>query len=102
MSSHTLAMSAGSETAARYGWYLAQVVFRGEAMSGVCPYIRAGVMGSELDPDNTSILPDDGLDVVKPAVNVGVQITLESKLTITVEGNYSEGVGGAVHLDYWF
>ena len=100
--SYTLTSLSGADTDARYGWYLAQGVVRGEAMNGVCPYVKAGVMGSKLDPNDTSVLSNEHLDAVKLAVNVGVQITLESKVAITVEGNYSEGVGGSAHLDYWF
>jgi len=98
----TITSSTGTSSDARYGWYQAQLVLRGDVMEGVRPYVRGGVMGSELDLANSSLIPEDNLDVVNPAVNIGIEFTLESKLTITVEGNYSEGVGGAAHLDLWF
>lgn len=96
-------LSGGSIDAvdARYSRYLAQAVIRGETMSGILPYLRVGVMGSELDVDETAINSDDK-DVTNPAVNVGLQFELSSPLTLTVEGNYSDNVGGSVRLDYWF
>jgi len=99
---YTLKDAAGHQTDAKYGRYMAQVVFRTEGYGEVRPYLRAGVLGSKLDPDDDSVISSKDLDQIEPAVNVGFEISLGEKAVISVEGNYSQSVGGAVHLDYWF
>lgn len=98
---YSLKDEAGRETDAIYGRYMAQAVIRAEGYDGVRPFLRAGVLGSKLDPDNKVISGED-LDQTKPAVNVGFEISLGENAVISVEGNYSQSVGGALHLDYWF
>lgn len=102
ISDYTLKDTTGHETDARYGRYMAQAVIRAEGYGSIRPYLRAGVLGSKLDPDEDNIISSEDLDQTKPAVNVGFEISLGEKAVISVEGNYSQSVGGALHLDYWF
>ncbi len=81
--------------------YMVQGVLRAEINQSLKAFVRGGVLGTKLDPD-ADIFADDEKDEVKPAINAGVEIDLTPELVLTLEGNFSEGVGGAVHLDYWF
>jgi len=58
-------------------------------------------LGTKLDP-SSSLIDNDDLDKIKPAINAGVELQLARNLIATLELNYSESVGGAIHLDYWF
>ena len=93
----------GSTTDARHTRYMVQGVIRGFDTQALRPYLRAGILGTKLSPDDDGVLPsDDGLDEIKPAVNVGAEYSIGSGLVLTIEGNYIESVGGAIRLDYWF
>ncbi len=81
--------------------YLGQLVIRAEVNQDFKVFLRGGILGTKLDPDS-DMADDDDLDEIKPAVNVGVEIQLVNNLITTLELNYSESVGGAIHLDYWF
>lgn len=88
------------ETDVKYRRFLVQGVVRAEG--SVRPYLRAGIQSSKLDIEDETVLSNEGADEVKPAVNVGVEWSVSEVATLTLEGNYSESVGGAVHLDLWF
>jgi hypothetical protein len=102
IANYTLTSDSGSETDARHTRYMVQGVARTSDDQALRPFLRAGIMGTKLDPDTDGVLPEDGLDDVKPAINAGAEYALDQNLVISIEGNYAEGVGGAVHLDYWF
>lgn len=93
----------GATTDARHTRFMAQGVVRGFDAQALRPYLRAGILGTKLSPDDDGVLPsDDGLDKIKPAVNVGAEYSVGPSLVLTIEGNYIESVGGAIRLDYWF
>lgn len=81
--------------------YMGQLAVRAKINQDFKAFIRGGILGTKLDPD-ADVEDDDDLDKIKPAVNAGVEIQLVNNLIATLELNYSESVGGAVHLDYWF
>ena len=81
--------------------YIGQLVLRAEINEDFKAFIRGGILGTKLDPDS-DMVDDDDLDKIKPAVNAGVELQLVENLITTLELNYSESVGGAIHLDYWF
>lgn len=81
--------------------YTGQLVIRGVINDNFKAFLRAGILGTKLDPDG-DMGDDDDLDKIKPAINAGVEIQLVNNLIATLELNYSESVGGAIHLDYWF
>lgn len=83
-----------------YRW-VAQGVIRGLMNENLNVFLRGGVQGTRLDPDD-DIFPGDDEDAVTPAVNTGIEITFEQNLVLTVELNYCDSVGGGVYLDYWF
>jgi len=99
---YTLKSDRGSSTDARYTRYMFQGAVRAFDADILRPYLRAGIIGTKLSPDTDGVLPVDGLDKIKPAVNVGAEYSIGRSLVITVEGNYAEGPGGALRLDYWF
>lgn len=99
---YTLKGTANNKTDAKYGRFMAQAALRAEGYGGVRPFLRAGVLGSKLDPDNESVISGEELDQTKGAVNVGFEIGMGEKAVVAVEGNYSQSVGGALRLDYWF
>jgi len=80
--------------------YVGQMVIRAQVQEGFKVFLRGGVLGTNLDPD--SGLDDDDLDKIQPAVNTGVELELVNNLIATLELNYYESVGGAIHLDFWF
>lgn len=98
---YTIQAPVGRSTDAKYSDYLAQGIVRLQE-GPVAPYLRVGMLGSKLDPDDDSVLPAEGLDNSTLAVNVGAEVALGEKIVVTLEGNYSEGVGAAARLDYWF
>lgn len=81
--------------------YIGQLVIRGEINQDFKAFVRGGILGTKLDPDS-DLGDDDDLDKIKPAVNAGVELQLVENLIATLELNYSESIGGAIHLDYWF
>jgi hypothetical protein len=99
---YTLTSAAGSESDAKYGRFMVQAVIRAEGYGSMRPYLRAGVMGSNLDPDNERVVSGEDLNKSMPAINVGAEISVYDRLVLTLEGNYGESVGGVVHFDYWF
>ena len=99
---YTLKSDDGNSTDARYSRYMAQGIVRAFDSQTLRPYIRAGIAGTKLSPGTDGVLPSDGLDAVKPAVNVGAEYSIGRNVVLSVEGNYTEGVGGAIRLDYWF
>jgi opacity protein-like surface antigen len=103
IANYTLTEISGPETDAKYGRFMGQAVVRAEGYGGIRPYLRAGVMGSNLDPESEAgVVSGEDLDKTGPAVNVGFEIGVDDKLILTVEGNYAQSVGGALHFDYWF
>jgi len=102
VASYTLKTDAGTSTDAKYSRYMVQGIVRGFEGGVAHPYLRAGIMNSNLEPDDEQVISSDDLKTTKPAVNVGVDFNINESLVFGLEGNYSEGVGGAVHLDYWF
>ena len=99
---YTVKNDSGSTTDARHTRYMLQGVVRAFDAQALHPYFRAGILGTKLSPDTDGVLPPDGLDDIKPAVNVGAEYNLGPSLVLSIEGNYIESVGGAVRLDYWF
>lgn len=84
---------------------LAQMVIRGYINQDFKAFLRGGVQYSKLDPSGD--LPDDLIDdadlsKIKPAINAGVELQLVENLIAVLELNYSESVGGAARLGYWF
>lgn len=102
MADYSLSDESGRETDAKYGRYMAQAVFRADGYGTVNPFLRVGVLGSKVDPDDDSVITGENLDQINPAVNVGFEVRLGEHAVVSVEGNYSQSVGGALHLDYWF
>jgi hypothetical protein len=88
----------------RHYRFLGQVVFRGEVQQNFWVFLKGGILGTKLDPKDTSKVPVEDVDEtkIKPAINAGVEIGMGRNLVAALELNYSESVGGAVHLDYWF
>lgn len=95
-----LDLPSGATRSATYTTWTAQGVARLSGYGIARPFIRAGMMGSKLDVEGFG--EDGDWDVVNPAVNAGLEIAPSDQLVITVEGNYSEGVGFGVHADLWF
>lgn len=89
-------------TDAKYTRYMLQGVARAYVSGSIHPFLRAGVTGTELEPDGDGVLPADGVKITNSAVNVGSEFLLSEQCVLTIEGNYSEGVGGGIHLDYYF
>ena len=80
---------------------LGQLVVRWYVNQDFKAFVKGGVQYSKLDPSGDEI-DDDDFSATKPAVNAGVDLQLAENLIATVELNYSESVGGAVRLNYWF
>ncbi len=80
---------------------LGQLVVRWYVNQDFKAFVKGGVQYSKLDPSGDAI-DDDDFSATKPAVNAGVELQLVENLIATVELNYSESVGGAVRLNYWF
>jgi opacity protein-like surface antigen len=74
------------------GWYVNQ---------DFQAFVKGGVQYSKLDPSSSEI-DDNDYSATKPAVNIGVDLQLVENLIATAELNYSESVGGAIRLNYWF
>lgn len=91
---------AGPASNGTYSEITGQAVIRAMGYGIVKPFLRAGVMKSKLDSSGLDAAGD--WDVVNPAVNVGVEIEPTDQIMLTLEGNYSEDVGFAVHCDFWF
>lgn len=89
----------GTTEDATYSKFVGQAVIRATGYGIVQPFIRAGVMKSDLDWDDAQ---SGDWDVVNAAINVGVQVTVSEQLTLSLEGNHSESSGFGVHADYWF
>jgi len=83
-----------------YRW-VAQGVVRGVMNENLNVFLRGGVQGTKLDPDDDIFAGDDE-DATTAAVNTGIEISFEQNLVLTLELNYYDSVGGGVHLDYWF
>jgi opacity protein-like surface antigen len=82
---------------------LGQLVVRWYVNQDFKAYVKGGVQYSKLDPSEDGIEDYyDDLDKVTPAVNAGVELQLVENLIAILELNYSESVGGAVRLGYWF
>jgi hypothetical protein len=90
----------GSSIDATYTKTVGQAVIRAAGYGTVMPFIRAGVMKSNMDIDGDGGGGD--WDVTNPAINAGVELALEDRFSLTLEGNYSEGVGFGVRADLWF
>lgn len=101
---YTLVAPSGLETDAKYNKFISQVSIRADSYGLVRPFLRAGILGSTLDMDNNEIIDSksDEHDKKMIAVNVGFEISFGEMAVISVEGNYSQSVGAAVHLDLWF
>lgn len=91
---------AGPSQDADYLKIVGQAVVRAAGYGTIMPYLRAGVMKSEMDVDGPS--DSDDWDVVNVAVNAGVELGLGDQFVVTLEGNYSEGIGFGVRADMWF
>ena len=85
---------------ATYTKFVGQGVLRATDYGIAVPFLRVGVMKSELDVSGLS--SDDDWDVTNPAINAGVEITPQENFTVTLEGNYSESVGFGIRGDLWF
>ncbi|MFO7536339.1 MAG: hypothetical protein R6X19_11795 [Kiritimatiellia bacterium] len=95
-----LELEAGSASEdATYNKIVAQGVIRAAGYGLVQPFLRVGMMWSELDVDGTDA---DDWDESNIAINVGVELDVTDNLTVTLEGNHSEGAGLGVHADFWF
>ncbi len=81
--------------------YLGQLVIRGYINQSFRAFAKGGIQYTRLDPSD-NLYDDNDLTATKAAVNAGVEIQLVDNLIGTLELNYSESVGGAIHLDYWF
>ena len=81
--------------------YMGQLVIRGYINQDFRAFVRGGILYTKLDPSDERFDTDE-LTKTKPAVNAGVELQLVDNLIATLELNYSESVGGAIHLDYWF
>lgn len=90
-----------AETDLKHYRGLGQLVVRWYVNQDFKAFVKGGVQYSKLDPSGDEI-DDDDLSATKPAINAGVDLQLVENLIATVELNYSESVGGAVRLNYWF
>ncbi|MFH1038703.1 MAG: hypothetical protein V1789_08575 [PVC group bacterium] len=81
--------------------YMGQLVTRGYINQDFRAFVKGGIQYTKLEPGDDQF-DDDDLAATKPAVNAGVEIQLVDNLIGTLELNYSESVGAAIHLDYWF
>ena len=102
VANYTLTTDSGRNTDAKYLRYMIQGEVRAFEGGIVHPYLRAGIMNSKLEPNDESVITSSQVNATKPAINVGVELDVTERLVIGVEGNYSEAVGGAIRLDYWF
>ena len=84
-----------------YSRVVGQAVVRAEGYGMARPFLRAGVMRSDLDLSGYGGDDDDWV-ALNPAVNVGVELELGEQWSLSVEGNYAESVGVAVRADFWF
>lgn len=84
---------------------LAQLVVRGHINPDFRAFVRGGIQYSELDPARSEFeagLDSGDLARTRPALNAGVELELVENLVATLELNFSESVGGAARLVYWF
>lgn len=81
---------------------LAQLVVRWYVNQDFKAYVKGGVQYSKLDPAEDVGIDDSDLSKTTPAINAGVELQLVENLVASLELNYSESVGGAVRLNYWF
>ena len=95
-----LEASAGPDLDGDYTRLAVQAVVRAAGYGAVRPFLRAGMVKSRLEVSEFG--DDDDWDVTQPAVNVGVEIEAGEWLAVTLEGQYTEGPGFAVHADFWF
>ena len=90
-----------AETDLKHYRGLGQLAVRWYVNQDFKAYVRGGVQYSKLDPSE-DLLDEDDLDKTTAAVNAGVEIQLVEDLIANLEVNYSESIGGAVRLGYWF
>lgn len=84
---------------------LVQLAVRGHINPEFRAFVRGGIQYSELDPARSEFkaeLDSGDLSRTRPAINAGVELELVEDLVATLELNFSESVGGAVRLGYWF
>lgn len=84
-----------------YTRVVGQAVVRAQGYGIAKPFMRAGIMRSNLDISGYGGDDDDWV-TTNPAINVGVELEAGEQLVLTLEGNYSESAGFAVHADFWF
>lgn len=89
------------KTGIKHFRYMGQLVIRGYINQDFRAFVKGGILYTKLDPSDDRFDAGD-LKKTKPAVNAGVELQLVDNLIATLELNYSESVGGAIHLDYWF
>jgi opacity protein-like surface antigen len=88
----------GGSFSATYTTWTAQGVARLTGYGIARPFVRAGVKGTNLDDFST----ENDWEATNPAINAGLEIAPTDQFVLTLEGNYSEGVGFAVRADLWF
>jgi hypothetical protein len=91
----------GLKTDIKHYQWLAQVMVRGLLNENFGPFLRGGIQGSKIDPDDDIGAGGDE-DATTVALNTGVEIIFEQDLVLTLELNYYDNIGGGIHLDYWF
>jgi len=78
--------------------YTAQVAFRSRITTYFDFYLRGGILGTTLDPEEGDTESD-----TKPAVNAGFVFKESPRgLYAVLELNYYDGIGGGVRVGYWF
>ncbi len=95
-----LEADAGPAVNGDYTRLVGQAVVRAAGYGIAKPFLRAGIMKSELDVSGFG--DDDDWDTTNPAINVGVAIDAGEQFILTLEGNYAESAGFAVRADFWF
>ncbi|HOO78610.1 MAG TPA: hypothetical protein PLI51_01110 [bacterium] len=88
----------GAKTDVGHYRYLVQAAFRSRITTYFDLSLRGGILGSYLDPDQGSTEDD-----VLPAIDVGFIVKTGVRgLSAALDLTYYQGVGGGIHLDYWF
>jgi len=88
----------GVEVGLKHYRYAAQLALRSRVTTNFDFYLRGGVLGTYLDPEE-----GDSEDDTKPAVNAGFVFKAAPRgLYGTVELNYYDGIGAGIQIGYWF